>query len=71
MAFRIKGSPSAPAAPRRAPQIPQTSEVGNMPHALPAVGNAPKPVRSRRDYGKTASAPGSAPQPSPFGPIGG
>ena len=71
MAFRLKGAPTAPAAPKRVPQIPQTSEVGKMPSAMPAVGGAPKPMRSRRDYGKTTPAPGSAPQPSPFGPLGG
>jgi hypothetical protein len=68
MAFRVKGSSSAPAASPRVAQIPQTSMVGKQPSALPVVGNAPKPTRSRRDYGKTAPAAGSAPQPSPFGP---
>jgi hypothetical protein len=71
MAFRVKGSPSAPAAPKQMAQIPQTSMVGKQPSALSNVGAAPKPTRSRRDYGKTAPAAGAAPQPSPFGPVNG
>jgi hypothetical protein len=66
MAFRVKGSPSAPAASPRVAQIPQTSMVGKQPSALPNVGGAPKPTRSRRDYGKETPKP-SAP-PNPFGP---
>ena len=66
MAFRVKGSSSAPSAPRRMAAVPQTSEVGKGASALSNVGAAPKPMRSRRDYGK--AVPAAAPSPNPFGP---
>jgi hypothetical protein len=67
MAFRVKGSSSAPAAPKGMAQVPQTSMVGKQPSALSNVGGVPKPMRSRRDYGKAAPKP-MAPTPNPFGP---
>jgi len=69
MAFRVKGSSSAPSAPPRMAQIPQTSMVGKRVPPLSNVGGAPKPVKSRRDYGKATPSP-SAP-PNPFGPTDG
>lgn len=72
MAFRVKGSPSAPAAPKRVNQVPQTSMVGKKAPGLPNVGMAPKPMRSRRDYGKAALQPAApVPTPSPWGPTSG
>lgn len=69
MAFRVKGSSAAPPAPKRMAQVPQTSMVGKQPSAMSVVGNAPKPTRSRRDYGKTEPAPTMS--PNPFGPTQG
>ena len=72
MAFRLGGTSSAPAPRKSAPEIPMGNKaarmMGKQAPALTDVGGSPKPTRSRRDYGKTTAAAGSAPQPSPFGP---
>jgi len=69
MAFRVKGSSSAPAASPKVAAVPQASKVGKQPSEMPDVGNEPKPVRSRRDYGKVQQMPpGVTVHPNPFGP---
>lgn len=69
MAFRVRGTSQGPGAPKVSPKPDQTSALGPGAPALSNVGGAPKPTRSRRDYGKGSKpAAGSAPQPSPFGP---
>jgi hypothetical protein len=67
MAFRVRGTPQGPGTPKATGKPDQTSALGPGGSALPDVGNAPKPMRSRRDYGKT-KPPAGSPQPNPFGP---
>lgn len=68
MVFRIKGTSQGPGAPKASPKPDQTSALGPGASAVPNVGGAPKPMRSRRDYGKGSKSPAGSPQPSPFGP---
>lgn len=64
------GTPRPAGGQAIAPPSPKGRSGPSAP-ILSNVGNAPAPTRSRRDYGKTAPAPGSMPQPSPFGPTQG